>query len=208
MISSLLKFRNKEFSRLIQTFWISSSLSRRSGKIFELKTNNENRLIEKGFIRKKINPSKYGYYLSLQRNDTEIIYASQNGMRLFIEQEYGKELFRYPDEAYLIRHTSNISSIYWKPILKILEKKSQYSLGSADTKLWSGPVLKREYEWMLGPGFEVHYAFCLNSYLFRHLCSDIPKYIFLRKVLEENNIPIFWGNSDHYFESLDEWIGI
>ena len=33
-----------------------------------------------------------------------------------------------------------------------------------------------------------------------------PKYNNLRKILEENNIPILFGNDANYFETLDSWI--
>jgi hypothetical protein len=208
MIIHLYKQRSFAFTNLIQTFWVSN-WSKSPGKRFELKTSNEDRLLEKGFTRKEINNSKYGYYFSRILNGTEVIYATQNGMKLFIQKEYGKEIFRLPDEAYLIR--SSLGKDKWihsKNQLKIIEKKSQTFNGSIDTKLWSGPGLKREYELMLGSRFEIKYAFCLNYYLGNLVFSDTQKYQLLRKILEEYQIPIFLGDSEDYFRELDEWIGI
>ena len=50
-------------------------------------------------------------------------------------------------------------------LIKILEKKEQNVEGSVETKLWSGPSLKREYELVLGNDFKVHYGFCVSEFL-------------------------------------------
>ena len=183
-----------------------------SGKNFELKTNNEDRLEKKGFVRKTMNKTKHGYYYhKVMDDDREIIYLTQNGMRIFMKQEYGKDIFRYPDEAYLIR---KVGDDFGEVDVKILEKKSQNSAGSMETKLWSGPSLSREYELMLGGGFRVEYSFCLNHFLAMKLYSGVyngvtgNKYVYLLRILNENGIRVFMGDSSDYFEKLDHWIGI
>jgi hypothetical protein len=180
-----------------------------SGKNFELKTNNEVRLEEKGFVRKTMDKTKYGYYYcKLVEEDKEVIYVTQNGMRIFMKREYGKDIFRFPDEAYLIRKVGD--GFIGKVDVKILEKKSQKCAGSMETKLWSGPSLSREYELMLGSGFRVEYSFCLNHFLGMKLYSGVSgnKYVYLSRILNENGIRVFMGDSDEYFEELDRWIGI
>lgn len=64
-----------------------------------------------------------------------------------MKNKYNIELFRYPDEAYLIEYNTG------KKVIKILEKKEQKVEGSVETKLWSGSSLKREYELLLGNDF-------------------------------------------------------
>lgn len=184
-----------------------------SGKNFELKTNNEARLEEKGFVRKTMDKTKYGYYYcKLVEEDKEVIYVTQNGMRIFMKREYGKDIFRFPDEAYLIRKVGD--GFVGDVDVKILEKKSQNSAGSMETKLWSGPSLSREYELMLGSGFRVEYSFCLNHFLgmklYSGVCGGISgnKYMYLSRILNENGIRVFMGDSSEYFEELDQWIGI
>jgi hypothetical protein len=188
-----------------------------SGKNFELKTNNEARLEEKGFVRKTMDKTKYGYYYcKLVEEDKEIIYLTQNGMRIFMKREYGKDIFRFPDEAYLIRKVGcevGLDNNGECVDVKILEKKSQKCAGSMETKLWSGPSLSREYELMLGSGFRVEYSFCLNHFLgmklYSGVCGDSGnKYFYLSRILNENGIRVFMGDSDDYFEELDRWIGI
>jgi len=67
---------------------------------------------------------------------------------------------------------------------------------------------------MLGSGFRVEYSFCLNHYLGMKLYSGIygdvagNKYVYLSRILNENGIRVFMGDSDEYFEKLDHWIGI
>ena len=78
--------------------------------------------------------------------------------------------------------------------------------GSVETKLFAGPSLKREYELMFGPEFEIQYGFCVSEFLQKKITSGTKKYNNLQKILEENNIPILFGNNTNYFETLDSWI--
>ena len=125
-----------------------------NGKSFEELTNIENKLFENNYEKKVLQKSKYGYYLF----NNKIIYLSQNGLKLYFKKEFNIDLFRCPDEAYIIEKDG-------KYIVKILEKKAQYVEGSVETKLWSGPSLKREYEIIMGEKFSIEYAFCLSNFL-------------------------------------------
>jgi len=125
------------------------------GKTFEKKTNNQTRLLENGYI-----PNRFtNKILSKTFEDKTIIFVLQSGLKTYMKNKYNIELFRCPDEAYIIEYS------YGKKIVKILEKKEQHREGSVETKLWSGPSLKREYELVLGNEFEVHYGFCVNEFL-------------------------------------------
>jgi hypothetical protein len=108
-------------------------------------------------------------------------------------------LFRCPDEAYIIEYNSG------RKVIKILEKKEQNVEGSVETKLWAGPSLKREYELVLGADFEVFYGFSISDYLKMKLTSNEKKYTILNAILNENNIPVLFGDDDNYFETLDKW---
>jgi hypothetical protein len=124
------------------------------GKKFEEKTNNEIRLLDDGYIRNTItlkskNIYNYYYYLIKTFEDKKIIFLLQNGLKLYMKENYDINLFRCPDEAYIIHYNNG------KKIIKILEKKEQNVEGSVETKLWSGPALKREYELILGNLFEI-----------------------------------------------------
>ena len=101
------------------------------GKKFEDKTNNENKLIDDGFIKESY------YFYKIFENKT-IYFTLQNGLKLFIKSKYDIDIFRCPDEAYIIE------TIDGEIIIKILEKKEQNVEGSVETKLWSSPSLKRE----------------------------------------------------------------
>jgi hypothetical protein len=108
-------------------------------------------------------------------------------------------MFRCPDEAYIIEYTTG------KKVIKILEKKEQNVEGSVETKLWSGPSLKREYELVLGSEFEVFYGFCISAFLKNKLISNEKKYVILNTILDENNIAVLFGDDENYFEILDAW---
>jgi hypothetical protein len=108
-------------------------------------------------------------------------------------------LFRCPDEAYIIEYTSG------RKVIKILEKKEQNVEGSVETKLWSGPSLKREYELVLGAEFEVFYGFCVSGFLKNKLVSNEKKYTTLNVIFNENNIAVLFGDDENYFETFDTW---
>ena len=173
------------------------------GKKFEDKTNNEFRLLENGYIKHnyiKKTKNSYGYYLSKSFEDKTIAFVLQNGLKKYIKNKYNIELFRCPDEAYIIEYNTG------KKIIKILEKKEQKVEGSVETKLWSGPSLKREYELVLGPDFEVFYGFCVSEYLQQKIISSEKKYTVLNTILNENNIAVLFGDDENYFDTLDNWI--
>ena len=110
------------------------------GKKFEEKTNNQTRLLDVGYIKScfTTKPKKtYDFYLSIMVQDKTIVFVSQNGLKKYMKHKYNIDLFRWPDEAYIIEYNTG------KKIIKILEKKEQNVCGSVETKLWSGPSLKK-----------------------------------------------------------------
>ena len=172
------------------------------GKKFEEKTNNEIRLLNDGYIKncftKKTN-NTYNYYLSKTFEDKTIIFVLQNGLKMYMKNKYNIELFRCPDEAYIIEYNTG------KKVIKILEKKEQNVNGSVETKLWASSSLKREYELVLGDEFEVYYCLCVSEFLKKKLTSNEKKYITLNTIFNENNIDVLFGDDENYFETFDKW---
>ncbi len=113
---------------------------------------------------------------------------------------YNIDIFRNPDEAYIIEYKDG------KKVIKILEKKNQNSEGSVETKLWAGPSLKREYEIILGNNFDVQYSYTVNDFLKQCILSNKKKYEVLNIILKENDIQVFFGDDEDYFELLNKWI--
>lgn len=175
------------------------------GKKFEDETNNYYRLLKLGYEEKSLvkKPNKMSHYYLLKNfEDKKIIFVLQNGLKLYMKQYYNIDLFRCPDEAYIIEYFSG------KKILKILEKKEQNVEGSVETKLWSCPSLKREYEICVNFNFEISYALSVSNFLKIKLISNDKKYITLNQILNESDIPVLFGNDENYFEMLDNWIMI
>jgi hypothetical protein len=173
------------------------------GKNFEEKTNNQKRLLESGYTKNSFTKKQkqtYDYYLSKIFEDKTIVFVLQNGLKIYMKNKYNINLFRCPDEAYIIEYTSG------RKVIKILEKKEQIVDGSVETKLWSGPSLKREYELVLGSGFEVFYGFCVSEFLKNKFISNEKKFIILNEILSENNIAVLFGDDENYFETIDNWI--
>lgn len=172
------------------------------GKMFEEKTNNQQRLLEMGYTKNSFTkkPKKvYDYYLSKIFEDKIIVFVLQNGLKMYMKNKYNIDLFRCPDEAYIIEYTSG------RKVIKILEKKEQNVEGSVETKLWSGPSLKREYELVLGAEFEVFYGFCVSEFLKNKLISNEKKYTILNTIFNETNIAVLFGDDENYFETFDTW---
>jgi hypothetical protein len=175
------------------------------GKKFEEKTNNEQRLLEMGYIKASFTqkPKKaYDYYLLKTFETKTIVFVLQNGLKMYMKNKYNIDLFRCPDEAYIIEYTNG------RKVIKILEKKEQNVEGSVETKLWSGPSLKREYELALGNEFTVFYGFCVSDFLKQKLISNDKKYTILNTIFNENNITVLFGDDENYFETFDMWLNI
>jgi hypothetical protein len=173
------------------------------GKMFEEMTNNEKRLIDIGYKRDNINgklKNRYDYYLWNKLDDKRIIFVLQGGLKMYMKRMYDIELFRCPDEAYIIEYDNG------RRVIKILEKKEQNVDGSVETKLWAGVGLKREYEMIMGDNFEIEYGYCVSNFLKNKFMSVDIKYKILKKILDENKIDVLYGEDDNYFETLDRWI--
>lgn len=172
------------------------------GKKFEDKTNNQERLVEIGYVKNsyaKKQKKANDYYLSKTFEDKTVVFVLQNGLKTYMKYKYDIDMFRCPDEAYIIEYASG------RKVIKILEKKEQNVEGSVETKLWSGPSLKREYELVLDGKFEVYYGFCVSEFLKKKLISNDNKYIILNTIFQENNIEVLFGDDDNYFETIDTW---
>jgi hypothetical protein len=166
-----------------------------NGKSFEEKTFYEKKLLEQGFIQEQ-------YYLSKTYPDKRIVVLTQHQFWRYMKEIYHIEqsdLFRIPDEAYVIEYNDGRREI------KILEKKNQNVGGSVDIKLWAGPSLKREYELIFGE-FQIQYGFCLSSFLQGDMTSSRKKYKILNVILNESHIKVMFGDEPNYFETLFEWI--
>lgn len=182
-------------------------LTTHNGKRFEQITDNHDRLLTLGF--KQMNDNKASYLMK-KYDDKTIIFIKQGNFKNYIKSKYNVNIFRSPDEAYIINyHTNNPKKLS----IKILEKKNQNVEGSVETKLWSGPSLKREYELVFGSKlkpdeYNIDYGFCVNTFLQEKFTSDIEKYKLLNIILGEHDIPVFFGEEKDYFDLLNKWVGI
>jgi hypothetical protein len=173
-----------------------------NGKEFEEKTNNQQRLLDDGYVKYTFKKAKEGY-ISKKYEDKTVTFASQNGFKKYMKHQFNIDavnLCRCPDEAYIIEYNTG------RKVIKILEKKNQNRSGSVETKLWASPSLKREYEILLGNDFEVYYGLCVNEYLKNKFTSNKPIYVTLNTILNESNITVLFGDDDNYFETLTTWI--
>ena len=183
-----------------------------NGKSFEMKTSNEPRLLESGFVRKNIpgvgDKNKTGFYLVKEMSPTTaVVYLTQGGLKAYFKHFFGKEMCRCPDEAYLFKHGCDDGASY---TLKILEKKNQNTSGSVDTKLLAGKAFIDEYTYCLvgdgGTPFTVEYAFCINEFLKKDYIADTVKSKAIRFIHKKDGISVLFGDDTDYFETLDAWL--
>jgi hypothetical protein len=167
------------------------------GKKFEDKTNNQERLIEMGYVKHLKNGY---YYLEKTFEDKTVVFVLQDGLKKYLKNKYNIEIFRRPDEAYIIEYTNG------EKVIRILEKKEQNKEGSVETKLWAAGGLKREYELVLGNEFKVVYGFCVSKFLQNKFVSSDKKFVILNQILQENDIDVLFGDDENYFATLDKWI--
>lgn len=179
-----------------------------NGLSFENKTSIENKLLEKKFNKIIIDKKKkHSYYFENKINDNKIIYLTQSGFRIFMKNEFKIDIYKNPDEAFIIFSNNNIH-------IKILEKKNQNVEGSVEDKLKTGFFNKREYEKMIKMAnneeykFNVEYAFCVSKFLQNKFESNQTKYNIIKEIMNEDNIKIFYGEDEKYFDNLFEWINL
>jgi hypothetical protein len=90
------------------------------GKKFEYQTDNQERLLGIGYNKislKKKPQKKSDYYLSKTFPDKTIVFVLQNGLKMYMKNKYNIDLFRCPDEAYIIEYITG------RRVIRILEKK-------------------------------------------------------------------------------------
>jgi hypothetical protein len=56
--------------------------------------------------------------------------------------------------------------------------------------------------------FIISYAFCISKYLQEKFESNQIKYNNMLKIMKEDNIKIFYGENDNYFDVIYEWINM
>jgi hypothetical protein len=172
-----------------------------NGKQWEADTCNVSKLIENGFVRTS-------GYLIKKYESHECIYLTQGELKRYFRNNHGIEMHRNPDEAYLIK--KNDGSL----VLKVLEKKFQNVEGSVIDKLQTYMVMIQEYKRVLKTlNVSISYAYCLSPFLKKKLdccraniTAQNQKFVIWNELFDENNIGIFYGGDDDYFEKLNLWI--
>lgn len=155
--------------------------------------------------KKFTNKSKKIYiYLYKKYIDKEIYFMKQKTFSQFLQKEYEIKSLRDPDEIYIIKYNCG------KIIFYINEIKNQNVDGSVETKLWSCPSLKKEYELYLCKYFsnlQVIYSLTINQFLQNKFEDEKNiKYKILKQILDDENIKVFYGDNSDYLNNLNEFI--
>jgi hypothetical protein len=153
--------------------------------------------LEKGY-------TKESFYYFKKFEDRTVYFSQQDKFRKLLNYLFDLSIdgngFKKPDEAYLIIYNDGNYN------LKIVEKKNQNGSGSTDEKILAGPMIKIFYNRKLkefGLKVKVEYVFVLSDW-FRGKLSDKTIY----GILEDYDIPVFYGDAPNYFEKINEWLNI
>lgn len=168
-----------------------------NGKLFEELTNNEDKLINDGYT--KINFSQKNWYFEKILDDKKIIYIKQQHFKKYFSNN---EIFKKPDEAYIIYFNDNSK----KSIIKIIEKKNQNTEGSVEEKLLACQLIKEIYQEMFNNNFDIEFSYCLSSFFKEKFTSNSFKYKTYQKLFNKYNIPIFYGEDNNYYQQVKNWI--
>ena len=129
--------------------------------------------------------------------DRTFINANKSALYKWMEKngERNKDLqpaagCKEPDEAYVDTE---------RKIAFIIEKKFQQTGGSVDEKIQTGPFKKEHYEEQF-PNYKIHYMYCLSDWFKRDEYKSVLNY------LKKNNIPVFWGSSETYKQTIIEFM--
>jgi len=172
-----------------------------SGKPFEMSTSIIPLLITLGFSKVIVDRTKYGYYYMKKSGADEIKFFIQSSLKKYMKRTFNKELFRCPDEAFLIKNDN-------KYTIKIIEKKNQNRDGSVEDKLCNAGYFIKEYKECVGENFNIEYAFCLSKFLKKKYLSDTPKFRVMRKLHKEDNITVLFGSDSDYFSKLQKFVDL
>lgn len=131
--------------------------------------------------------------------ENEFVNVNKSDLHNFMEEMNEKEKefqpaagCKKPDEAYVDLQ---------RKMIFIIEKKFQQTPGSVDEKIQTGPFKKQHYG-KLFPNFNVYYMYCLSDWFKRKEYKSVLDY------LEENKIPLFWGNDDNYKNNIIQFMCI
>lgn len=179
----------------------------KNGMEYEALTSNTTRLEGLGFTKKQIGKGKTMFIWSKDYEDDNktITLTSKHGFKKVIKNIFGVDLYREPDEAYIVHYKSTDEYIIY-----IIEKKNQNCPGSVDEKLFTGAFIRRLYEkrFKNHANVRVEYAFCVSDFLTTQLTSQKNKYVDISEILVEDNIKVFHSKDNDSVLELDAWIGI
>ena len=166
----------------------------KNGLSYEELTNLSTNYLEVGIVNNGKNK-----YKSIKFESSVNEYISVNKSKLhsymdFINEKNTKIISasgcKEPDEAYVDNITKN---------LFIIEKKFQQGPGSVDEKIQTCVFKKFHYS-KIFPNYNIHYIYCLSDWFKK------DEYISVIEYMTQNNIPIFWGNDEHYKTEIIEYI--
>jgi len=177
------------------------SNTNKTGLSFENITRIEEHLLELKFTK-----TDKGYYKKIY-DDKIIYYASKKQFIKMAEDVLDikkGELYKQPDEGYII--IIGKDNIY----VKILEKKNQNCSGSVFEKLY-GCLYVRDVCYKNNidtkqKTIKIEYAYCMNDWLITLINKDTKQMRDFKYYLKKNNIKVFNGNDEKYFDKIKTWI--
>lgn len=176
----------------------------KNGTKFEKLLDNKSRFLQTGFEKVSFVDKPSAYYLKRKTTDRTEFYVRQNAFNILMHEQLNiptKNLAMRPDEAFVIIFDAPVK----KPIVRILEIKSQKVAGSVDEKLLAGYSRRELYRLSLGNFIEVEFAFSVSKFLQDSLQRRIGKNKFILDLLISQQITVFFAEEPDYTTHLDAW---
>ena len=134
------------------------------------------------------------YVIEFNGNGRQYNYAKKAGFLRHMGDKVNKDVkslhgAKQPDEVYVDHSNGNIF---------IIEKKNQNTSGSKCECIQTAVSKKRNYSRRI-PTYNVVYIYCLSSWFKDNCQAELDD-------LEEDNIPVFWGNDENYKRDIIEFI--
>ena len=89
----------------------------KNGLNFEKISDSVPKLLDDGFIRKELSTlkkskNKFSFYLEKTLSNKTIIFLTKNGLKEYMKLFFSIDIFRQPDEAYLIKNDDETYMFY------------------------------------------------------------------------------------------------
>ena len=141
-----------------------------------------------------LHQSKHSTIMHFNNSEKQYVYTKQKGFEIYMGTKINKNIkalhgAKRPDEVYIDEENK---------IIFMIEKKNQNTSGSKCECLQTAANKRRNLTRRI-PDYKIIYMYCLSIWFKENCQAELEDLI-------EDNIPVFWGNDEHYKEHIIDFI--